>query len=156
MYSMSSQRASQGMSLSRCRCGEGLDGVLGVVEPAALVVAERPHRRRRGPPGQPGVGLQDGRHVGAGEDVLGVLAAARTGSGTPRGRRTRTRRDTRCRRRMPDIAPGRIGLVVEERDGDVEGVELDARPVAARIVGGLAGGELRGLASGSARRCSTG
>ena len=43
------------------------------------------------------------------------------------------------------MLPGGIGLVVEERDADVEGIELGAAWIPARIIGSLAGGELQRL-----------
>ena len=46
MYSMSSHSASRTASAARGGGAERLDRVLRVVEPAALVVAERPQRRR--------------------------------------------------------------------------------------------------------------
>src|SRR4030095_9947375 len=57
--------------------GDVLDSILGVFEPAALVVAKRPNWRRCRTAGEPCVGLQNRWHVRAREDVLGVLAATK-------------------------------------------------------------------------------
>ena len=61
---MSSQSASQGMSRSPVPGGQRLHRLLGVAEPAALVVAQRPQRRRRHPAGEPGVGRRIPRMSG--------------------------------------------------------------------------------------------
>ena len=130
------------MSSRRCRAARSSTAVLVVVEPPALVVAQRPQRRDGHPAGEPGVRLEDPGHRGPGEDVLDVLAALELHGillepGEVDVRAVAVVDERRTHR------PRRQALVVEERDGQVVRVVLGARAVRARVGRVEAGGELQ-------------